>query len=137
MTGGGAHSDVDSVGSNPYLGATTVDEHARTTEGGQHRLRAPKGKDTSGNGGKPRDAFLPDAVDRDLQQFQNQRNIPPKDPFVDLSLRSVWAAVKRTAEAAADATGEEGFRQMSSHDLRRRFDQRLLVNEQVNPRVGM
>jgi len=42
-----------------------------------------------------------------------------------------------TAERAADETGDDDFRYVSSHDLRRRFAQRLLVDKQVNPRVVM
>ena len=34
-------------------------------------------------------------------------------------------------------TGEEDFHHVSSHDLRRRFAQRLLVDENMNPRVVM
>jgi integrase len=45
--------------------------------------------------------------------------------------------VRRTADAAADRTGDEDFRDVSSHDLRRRFAQRLLVDEGMNPRVVM
>jgi integrase len=45
--------------------------------------------------------------------------------------------VKRTAEGAAEATGDEDFHHVSSHDLRRRFAQRLLVDRQMNPRVVM
>jgi len=111
--------------------------HIKTTESGQYRLRVPEGKDTTGSGGKPRDAYLPAAVERDLQQFQNAENIAPKEPFVDLKQRGVRAAVKRTADAAADATGDDDFRHVSSHDLRRRFAQRLLVDENMNPRVVM
>lgn len=107
------------------------------TDTGQYRLRVPRGKDTTGGGGKPRDAYLPDAVERDLQQFQNAENIAPKNSFVDLTERGVRAVVKRTAEAAADETGDEDFRYVSSHDLRRRFAQRLLVDENMNPRVVM
>jgi integrase len=109
----------------------------KTTERGQYRLRVPCGKDTSGGGGKPRDAYLPASVERDLQQFQNAENIAPKDPFIDLSDRGVRAAVKRTAEAAAQQAGKGDFRHVSSHDLRRRFAQRLLVDENMNPRVVM
>ena len=112
-------------------------QHIKTTESGQYRLRVPEGKDTTGNGGKPRDAFLPADVERSLQQFQNAENIAPRDPFIDLSERGVRAAVKRTAEAAAEATGDEDFRHVSSHDLRRRFAQRLLVDREMNPRVVM
>jgi hypothetical protein len=43
--------------------------------------------------------------------------------------------VKRTAERAAEQAGDEGFRHVSSHDLRRRVAQRLLVDVQLNPRV--
>jgi integrase len=111
--------------------------HIKTTESGQYRLRVPEGKDTTGSGGKPRDAYLPADVERDLQQYQNAENIAPKEPFVDLKQRGVRAVVKRTAEAAADATGDDDFRYVSSHDLRRRFAQRLLVDQNMNPRVVM
>ena len=107
------------------------------SERGQYRLRVRSGKDTSGNGGKPRNAFLPDSVERDLQRFQNSQNIAPRDAFVDLKQPGVRAVVKRTAERAADETGVEDFRKVSTHDLRRRFAQRLLVDEAMNPRVVM
>jgi integrase len=108
-----------------------------TTENGQYRVRVPEGKDTTGNGGKPRDAYLPTDVERSLQQYQNAENIAPRDPYVDLTERGVRAAVKRTAKAAAEETGDDDFRHVSSHDLRRRFAQRLLVDENMNPRVVM
>lgn len=109
----------------------------KETESGQYRLRVRAGKDTSGNGGKPRDAFLPDRVERDLQRYQNEHNIAPQDPFIELKQPGVRAAVKRTAERAAEQTGVEDFQKVSTHDLRRRFAQRLLVDEQMNPRVVM
>jgi integrase len=109
----------------------------KSTESGSYRLRVPEGKDTSGNGGKPRDAYLPDDVERSLQQFQNAENIAPKDAFVDLTERGVRAAVKRTAEAAAEATDNDDYQHVSSHDLRRRYAQRLLVDREMNPRVVM
>ena len=111
--------------------------HIKTTDSGQYRLRVPSGKDTTGGGGKPRDAFLPPDVERDLQQFQNVQNVAPREPFVELKQRGVRAAVKRTADAAADATGDDDFRRVSSHDLRRRYAQRLLVDHNMNPRVVM
>lgn len=45
--------------------------------------------------------------------------------------------MKRTAERAAEETGDDDYRHVSSHDLRRRFAQRLLVDRQMNPRVVM
>jgi integrase len=76
-------------------------------------------------------------VERSLQQFKNAENIAPRDPFIDLSERGVRAAPKRTAEAAAEATGDDDFHHVSSHGLRRRYAQRLLVDESMNPRVVM
>jgi integrase len=95
------------------------------------------GKDTTGNGGKPRDAYLPNSVERDLQRFQNEHNIAPKDSYIDLKQPGVRAVVRRTASRAADTTGDDDFQKVSTHDLRRRFAQRLLVDEQMNPRVVM
>lgn len=112
-------------------------QHVDTTDSGTYRLRVPRGKDTTGGGGKPRDAYLPAPVERDLQRYQNSENIAPREPFVDLTERGVRAAVKRTAEAAAELTGDDDFRHVSSHDLRRRYAQRLLVDENMNPRVVM
>jgi len=111
--------------------------HIKETESGQYRLRVPEGKDTTGSGGKPRDAYLPAEVEADLARYQNNENIAPREPFVDLSERGVRAVVKRTAEAAAEETGGDDFRHVSSHDLRRRFAQRLLVDQNMNPRVVM
>jgi len=107
------------------------------TESGQYRLRVEAGKDTSGNGGKPRNAYLPDSVERDLQRYQNEHNIAPKDPFIDLKQPGVRAVVRRTAARTAEATGDDDFQKVSTHDLRRRFAQRLLVDQQMNPRVVM
>lgn len=113
-------------------------KHVKRTEDGEHyRLRVPEGKDTTGNGGKPRDAYLPADVESDLHRYQNAEDIGRHDALVDLSERGVRDVVKRTAERAADETGDDDFRYVSSHDLRRRFAQRLLVDEQVNPRVVM
>ncbi len=106
-------------------------------EGDQYRLRVPEGKDTANGEGKPRDAFLPSSVERDLRQFQTAENIAPRDQLVKLTERGVRAAVKRTAEAAAEQTGDNDYRQVSSHDLRRRYAQRLLVEREINPRVVM
>ena len=78
-----------------------------TTESGQYRLRVDSGKDTSGNGGKPRDAYLPYGVERDLQRYQNEHNIAPQDPFIDLKQPGVRAVVRRTAARAAEATGDD------------------------------
>lgn len=109
----------------------------RTDDGSAWRLHVPEGKDTTGNGGKPRDAYLPQTVERQLHQFQQANDLRPSDPYIDLSESGVRAAVKRIAERTADETGTDKYRHVSSHDLRRRYAQRLLVDENMNPRVVM
>ena len=81
--------------------------NVKETESGQYRLRVEAGKDTSGNGGKPRDAYLPDSVERDLQRYQNEHNIAPKNPYIDLKQPGVRAVVRRTAARAAEAVSDE------------------------------
>jgi integrase len=101
------------------------------------RLRVPRGKNTSSSGGKPRDAFLPKDVEMALSRYAKRENVAPREPYIDLTGRGVRAVVKRTAAAAAEETGDPDYRHVSSHDLRRRFAQRLLVDNDVNPRVVM
>lgn len=113
-------------------------KHVKRTDDGDHyRLRVPRGKDTANGTGKPRDAYLLKETERDLHQYQNAEGIGRGEPFVDLTERGVRDVVKRTAERAANNTGDDDFRYVSSHDLRRRFAQRLLVDQQMNPRVVM
>jgi len=109
----------------------------RVADGEHYRLRVPRGKDTASGEGKPRNAYLPASVERDLYQFARDQDLNDDEPYVDLTPGGVRAAVKRTAEAAADRTDEEDYLDVSSHDLRRRFAQRLLVDEAMNPRVVM
>ena len=113
-------------------------EHVkRTSDGDHYRLRVPEGKDTTGGGGKPRDAYLASSVESDIHRFINSENISRGEPIVDLTPRAVRAVVKRTARRAADETGTDDYEFVSAHDLRRRFAQRLLVDNQMNPRVVM
>ena len=113
-------------------------KHVKRTPDGDHfRLRVPEGKDTTSSGGKPRDAYLPGEVEGDIHRYVRSEDVDRHEPIVDLSESGVRAVVKRTAERAAGDTGNEDFRYVSSHDLRRRFAQRLLVDKQVNPRVVM
>jgi len=113
-------------------------KHIKRTADGQHyHLRVPEGKDTKNGNGEPRDAYLPKDVERDLHRYQNAEDVSPGDSFIQLTPRAVRGVVERTAGRAADETGDGDFHHVSSHDLRRRFAQRLLVDESMNPRVVM
>lgn len=110
----------------------------RSGEDGDHyRLRVPKGKDTKRGEGEPRDAYLPKETERDLYQFARDNDLDDTEPFVDLAPVTVRRVVNNITVEAADQTGKEDFLDVSSHDLRRRFAQRLLVDEGMNPRVVM
>ena len=109
----------------------------RAGDGDHYRLRVPRGKDTKTGEGAPRDAYLPADVERDLYQYQRDEGLDDSDPYIDLTAGGVRAVVRRTADAAAERTGDDDFQDVSSHDLRRRFAQRLLVDEGMNPRVVM
>lgn len=110
-------------------------KHVKRTPDGDHfRLRVPEGKDTTGNGGKPRDAYLPRDVEGDIHRYVSTEDVGRREPIVDLSESGVRTVVKRTAERAAENTGDEDFCHVSSHDLRRRFAQRLLVETGEPPR---
>lgn len=109
----------------------------RTGDGQRYHLRVPAGKDTTGGEGKPRDAYLPRDVEGALHRHQSAENLAPDESYIDLKPRGVQGVVKRTARRCADATGDDDYRHVSSHDLRRRFAQRLLVDKQMNPRVVM
>jgi integrase len=112
--------------------------HVKRTEDGEHyRLRVERGKDTTHGTGEPRDAYLPADVERDLHRYATAEEIAADEPVVDLTPRGVRAVVDRVADRAADETGDPDFRHVSSHDLRRRFAQRLLVDEGLNARIVM
>lgn len=126
------------VGLRAFETPQVCPKHVKRTPDGDHfRLRVESGKDTTGSGGKPRDAYLPSDVEGDIHRYVRSENIEPHEPIVDLSESGIRAVVKRTAERAAKATGDDDFLHVSSHDLRRRFAQRLLVDRQMNPRVVM
>ena len=109
----------------------------KTTDNDHYRLFIKAGKDTSGSGGSPRDAYLPREVERDLRRFIRSKNIAPKARIISLSTKGIRDAIKRTARRTAEETGNDNFRYVSAHDLRRRFAQRLLVDQRMNPRVVM
>ena len=110
----------------------------RSGEDGSHyRLRVPKGKDTKNGEGEPRDAYLPKDTERDLYQYARDNDLNDGEPYIDLAPVTVRRAVNNITAEAADRTGKDDFLDVSSHDLRRRFAQRLLVDEGMNPRVVM
>jgi hypothetical protein len=93
----------------------------------------PKGKDTTSGGGKPRDAYLPRSVERDLHRSQRAESISDDEPFIDMTRRSVQRIVKTVTEQTAERMGNDDFQKVSSHDLRRYFAHTCLVEKRMNP----
>jgi len=93
-------------------------EHVKRTPDGDHyRLRVPKGKDTTGNGGKPRDSYLPADVEGDVHRYQNAEDIAPDDLLID-------------PHRAGCPRRHEAYRRACSRRNRRR---RLSVREFARP----
>lgn len=123
--------------------AETLDvapEHVtRTKDGRHHQLEVVSGKDTTGeyDGGKYRETWLPRDVEVLLARYEQENGLDPEDPFIDVKKRQVQNWVGDAADAAADETGDDDYRKVSTHDLRRCWANHLLVEENVSPRIVM
>ncbi|OKY78303.1 MAG: XerD/XerC family integrase [Candidatus Methanohalarchaeum thermophilum] len=62
-----------------------------------------------------------------LLMYHNGNKINKGGLFFSVSTKSIRNAVKRTAERAAEKTGREDYKKVSSHDLRRFFAHYLLT----------
>ncbi|MDB2265895.1 site-specific integrase [Halorubrum ezzemoulense] len=85
--------------------------------------------------GKYRETPIPEELASSVRTISSDHD--PDEPIVDVEPNSIYRWVKLAAERRYTATGDEDSLYASSHDLRRRFAQRLLVDKQVNPRVVM
>ena len=66
--------------------------HVRRVDDGDHyRLRVPRGKDTASGVGKPRNAYLPADVERDLYQYARDEQLDENEPYADLTPAGVRA----------------------------------------------
>lgn len=119
----------------------TAEDISRRSDGRHYRLRVTGAKDTTGTyeGGKYRETWLlvdlEAHINRIVQQPANEIN--DGDPVVRRWKRTLQNWVERTAEAAAEETGDEDYRKASTHDLRRCWAHHLLVEEGVSPRIMM
>jgi integrase len=111
----------------------------RTSDGAHHLLNVESGKDTTGEyeNGKQRETWLPRDVEVLLARYQKQNDLGDDDPFVDVGKRQVQNWVQDAAETAAEHTGDDDYRKVSTHDLRRCWANHLLVEENVSPRIVM
>ncbi|WP_136717566.1 site-specific integrase [Halorientalis salina] len=96
-----------------------------------------QGKNTKGGEKATRDAYVPDGVKRELENYAKERGIAPSEPYVDVSVDSVRRWVREASQSIAEATGNERWEHVSSHDLRRSWATHHLVEEDVSVRIMM
>jgi integrase len=111
----------------------------RTTDGEHYRLRVRDGKDTTGEyeDGKLREAWLPPSLERQMYRFIQERDTDPDGPLFSVTTRTIQNWVTYACEDAAEAIGDDDYRKVSAHDLRRSWAHDLLVEQGVAVRVMM
>lgn len=119
--------------------ATMCHDHVWQSEAGDYYLRVPEssGKDTTGSGGRARDAWLPSAVERELLRHRFKSDASDDEPMLGVGQRRVRQMVSELGRSMVDETANSDWGRLSSHDLRRYFAQTLLVRQNVNPHIVM
>lgn len=111
----------------------------RYSEEGECWFLEVAGKNTSGGDKKKRDAWLPEAVERDISKFARERGLSDNEPLVSVSVSSVQRWVREAASEVADRDENERWEHVTSHDLRRSWATWHLVErpDPVDVRVMM
>jgi integrase len=111
----------------------------RMSDGRHYGLEVVAGKDTSGSysGGKHRETWLPVDLERDINRYTQYQEINRDEPLINRSKRTLQYWVETAAETVADETGDNDYRRVTSHDLRRCWANHLLVEEGISPRIVM
>jgi predicted DNA binding protein len=81
--------------------------------------------------GETRTAYVPRDVAHDLQKYANTHGRDPDERVVDVSARRIQMLVS----AVSDRTTTDRLQSVSSRNLRRFFASRLLVEDEVHPRI--
>lgn len=103
-------------------------------------LDVPQGKDTSGlTDGKHRSTFLTEELLEAMYRycFHADHVGDPTDAMFNRAKRTLQKDVERAGAAAAEDTGNDDYRKISSHDLRAYYACDLLVRHDLNPRIVM
>ncbi|WP_336003025.1 bacterio-opsin activator domain-containing protein [Halorientalis halophila] len=102
-------------------------------DGTEHYFLAIPGADDADE--PTRRAYLSPDLEHDARQYARANDLDDGDRLVPVTPRRVQMLVSETGERAADRTGDERFRSISSRTLRRFFARRLLAEEGVDPHV--
>jgi len=114
---------------------------SRRSDGRHFKLEVVGGKDTSGefDGGKHRETWLPLDLEAHINRLAHVDALGVNDdePIVDRTKRTLQNWVKDAAARSADEIGDDDYRRVSTHDLRRCWANHLLVEETISPRIVM
>jgi len=94
-----------------------------------------RGKNTKGGEKATRDAYVPEGVKRELENYAKERDISPSKPYVSASVDSIRRWVREAREPLREES--ERWQHVSSHDLRRSWATYHLVEKDVSVRVMM
>jgi hypothetical protein len=114
-----------------------ADCHLRWSEDGECWFFEVRGKNTRGGEPKIRDAWMPGDTEENVRRFSRERGLDAGEPWVDRSTGTVRRWVDLAAEQVAEATGDERWGFVSSHDLRRSWAQHHLVERNRDVRTMM
>lgn len=106
----------------------------RNDEGAYWELEV-RGKNTTGGEKATRDAYVPEGVARELENYAKERDISPSEPYVTASVDSIRRWVREAREPLRNES--ERWQHVSSHDLRRSWATHFLVEKGVHVRVMM
>lgn len=92
----------------------------------------PRVRVTDGKGGKYRETPTTAELYHTAQSAVEYGGLEPDDPLVDKDVRTVRRWVTRAADELAEETGDENWRHVGPHDLRRTWAT-LLSGSEVDP----
>jgi integrase len=97
------------------------------------------GKDTSGGreDGKRRDAFVKEAIARDVEFEVHKRDLDPDDEVIPVTARTIRRWVSDLGDRMAGETGNDDWSHLSTHDFRRYYATTMLQVHGMNPEVLM
>jgi integrase len=113
-------------------------EHiSRMTDGRHYGLEVVAGKDTSSFYSGASIGKRGFRSIRDINRYTQQQEITSDEPQIDRSKRTLQYWVETAAASVADETGDEDYRRVTSHALRRCWANHLLVEQGITPRIVM
>lgn len=107
---------------------------SRTSDGEDFLLSIDGTKDTSGeyNGGKQREVYLTDDVEREMFEYMHTEEIDEDECIISVSTeRSVQSWIEDLRSELVHSTNDERWDYLSCHDLRRSLVTHLIHNEGV------